>query len=107
MTPDDINLWWDKSFAHVSLEQYNEANQCYDEIERDPTHLNALDGKGVVQGFRGNFKEAISFFDKALEIDPKNSHILRNKASALEQLGDRASAEEYYNQAISLELGYQ
>ena len=90
------------------MRQTNEANQCYDEIlKRDPTHLNALDGKGVVQGFRGNFKEAISFFDKALEIDPKNSHILRNKASALEQLGDRASAEEYYNQAISLELGYQ
>ena len=42
-----------------------------------------------------------------MDIDPKNSHILRNKASALEQLGDRAGAEEFYNQAMSLDLGYQ
>ena len=69
--------------------------------------MNALDGKGVIQGYTGNFKQAVLFFDKALNLDPKNSHIIRNKASALEQLGDNESAKEYYDLAMSLELGYQ
>ena len=76
-------------------------------MKRDPNHVNALGGKGVVQTIEGNFNKAIFFFDKALDIDPKNIRVLREKAFALEQSGDRASAEEYYNQAISLELGYQ
>ncbi|MEP6577058.1 MAG: tetratricopeptide repeat protein [Nitrososphaerota archaeon] len=34
-----------------------------------------------------------------MDIDPKNSHILRNKASAFEQLGDFKAAEDCYKQA--------
>jgi Flp pilus assembly protein TadD len=59
----------------------------------------------VVQSEKGNYKLAITFFDEALKIEPKNIRIIRNKGLALEMLGDKASANELYNQAMALELG--
>lgn len=52
-----------------------------------------------IQEIEGNFNRALFFLDKALDIDPENVGILREKGFALEQLGDHASTELYYKQA--------
>lgn len=36
----------------------------------------------------GNYKKYISFFDKALRIEPENIHVLQSKGFAFEKLGD-------------------
>jgi Tfp pilus assembly protein PilF len=47
----------------------------------------------------------IIYFDKGLAIDSKNTALLRNKAHALELLGDKEAANEFYDQAMALEMG--
>jgi Flp pilus assembly protein TadD len=46
-----------------------------------------------------NFEKAITFFDMALKIEPKNIRILLNKAFALEGLGDTENAQQFYDAA--------
>jgi tetratricopeptide (TPR) repeat protein len=55
----------------------------------------------IIQGLKGNYYKAIPFFDKALDIDPKNVRILRNKAFAL----DFENAQECYQQTNIIESG--
>lgn len=92
----------------MNLSELVEADWCYDEILKiDPYFAGAIGDKGTIQVEKGNYKKALTFFDKALRIEPKNIRVIRNKALALELMGDQASADELYNQAMALELGYQ
>ena len=52
----------------------------------EPDRAGAIGDKGVVQFEKGNYKEAMSLFDKALDIEPDNTRILANKRDALEEL---------------------
>ena len=64
---------YDKAFAHVQLDDYDEAEKCYDRIlEIDPIYAPALGDKGTVLAFKGMYREAISFYERALRIDNNN-----------------------------------
>jgi Flp pilus assembly protein TadD len=58
--------------------------------------------KGTVQASLGHFGEAITFFDKALEINPQNIRILMNKARALEELGEYEKAKKCYEEVDNM-----
>jgi tetratricopeptide (TPR) repeat protein len=97
MSAENVELWEDRSNCHLRLGQYKKAERCFDEIlKRNPIQVEALDWKGIIVAQEGHLRDAISFFDRALEIEPDNTRILTNKALALEQLGDSDAAKECY-----------
>jgi tetratricopeptide (TPR) repeat protein len=50
----------------------------------------------------GNFPEAVTYYRKALEIDPRSPIALSNLGNVLEASGDTASAVQYYRKALEL-----
>jgi tetratricopeptide (TPR) repeat protein len=76
LRPQNIDTLEDKAAAHLAISEYEEADKCYDEIlDIDPNYADAIGDKGIVQFQKGNDKEAISFFDRALAIEPDNTRI--------------------------------
>ncbi len=70
------------------------AIQLYDEILKvNPTHIKALNYKGLALASLGHYNEAIQWYDKVLDIDPNDISALNNKGVALYNLG-------YYDEAI-------
>ena len=60
------------------------ALQLYDEILKvNPTHIHALNFKGLTLASLGHYDEAIQWYDKVLAIDPNDSDAKYNKSIAL------------------------
>ena len=60
------------------------ALQLYDEIlSVNPTHIHALNYKGLALASLGNYEEAIQWYDKVLDIDPNDNDAKYNKNIAL------------------------
>jgi tetratricopeptide (TPR) repeat protein len=64
--------------------------------------IRKLDLKGLVLHFLGKNNEAISFFDKALAINPNDVDVLTNKGIALHFLGKNNEAISFFDKALAL-----
>jgi len=58
--------------------------------------------KGIVQYQKGNYEEAIDFFNKALEINRKNENAWYRKGLALSDIEKYKEALKAYNEAIKI-----
>jgi Tfp pilus assembly protein PilF len=58
---------------------------------------------GIEVAQQGMWREALFRFEKAVELDPRNSSALNNLAVALEQMGEFQEARENYERALELE----
>ena len=54
----------------------------------------------------GNFSEAITAYDKALEIDPKDKEAWVNKGAALNRMGNFSEAITAYDKALKIDPNY-
>lgn len=65
----------------------NEAERVFDTMIRErPADAGAWNGKGSVEALRGNFKEALRFIDRALEIDPNFEAAKQDREETLRRL---------------------
>jgi tetratricopeptide (TPR) repeat protein len=62
----------------------------------------ALDNKGQALYYQGNNAEAITYYDKALAIDPNDTIALNGKGNSLNGLGDYAQAIQYFDKALAI-----
>ena len=62
----------------------------------------ALDNKGQALYYQGNYAEAITYYDKALAIDPNDANALNGKGNSLNYLGDYAQAIQYFDKALAI-----
>jgi len=74
------------------MEEYDKALEIFDTLEAlDLKYNDDLESiflyKGKIMEKKGRFKEAIDYFDKALEVNPANAEIYDKKASSLYYLG--------------------
>ena len=53
-----------------------------------------------------NYSEAISWYDKAIELDPKFARAWSSKGSALNELGEYQEAIKYLDKAIELDPNF-
>lgn len=67
-------------------------------IPEDVSYVN----KGIDQYQKGNYEEAIEFFNKALEINRKNENTWCRKGLALSDIGKYKEALKAYNEAIKI-----
>lgn len=61
---------------------------------------------GDLNRLSGNYEEAKSLFEKALELDPTAEPALYGLARSVEGLGDYGGAKWYYDESVRLDPGY-
>ena len=61
---------------------------------------------GMIYNETGRYQEALTIFQKALELDPSNADCYRGRAKALMGLGQLEDAESIYKKAIELKPAY-
>jgi Flp pilus assembly protein TadD len=64
-------------------------------IEVDPTEVSAYENMGIVKAMKREYSAALSYFEKALSLDPKNTRIMDNISTAYNAMGNKAKADEY------------
>ena len=80
------------------------ALQLYDEIlSVNPTHIHALNYKGLALASLGNYEEAIQWYDKVLGINPTDLSALNNKGVALYNLGYYEEAIQWYDKVLNID----
>ena len=67
----------------------------------DPKNATILDNKGVVFYHLGNYTGAITYYDRALTIDPSVVFASYDKGNALEALEKYSDAITYFDKALS------
>jgi tetratricopeptide (TPR) repeat protein len=68
--PKDANAWWSLTLSNKGLEKYNDAIWAVKEtIKLVPKWAPAWAEYGIILEFSGQLKEAVSAFEKALELD--------------------------------------
>lgn len=58
---------------------------------------------GVVNGIKGNHLEAVKYFTKVIEAEPKNANGYLNLSNAYRNAGDLINADKYMKNAISID----
>jgi tetratricopeptide (TPR) repeat protein len=67
------------------------------------SNVNDLIDKGNSFYNLGNYQEAITYYDKALAIDPNNVYALNAKGVALGNLNKSQEAITYYDKALAID----
>ena len=83
---------------HAALDLFNKV------LQRDPNNIKALADKGIVLARQGNYKDAKSVFDKAIELSEKNGNvdyrIVANAGIVLSIYGDPDQAHVYFDRVL-------
>ena len=83
------------------------AQALYEDILRvQPRHFDALHLLGVIAAQTKNPAKAANLIGKAIEIDPHHAAAHCNRATALQELGQREAALVSYDQAIAIKPEY-
>ncbi len=76
------------------------AEPLLQQLKTDPNDASVLFQTGKLYESAHQFKEALSFYDKSLALDPKNIEVLSAKASCLYYSGDADRAISILNSAL-------
>ncbi|NPA94335.1 MAG: tetratricopeptide repeat protein [Thermodesulfobacteria bacterium] len=103
MNPDDLETRNKLGIAYWLANRLKEAQKEFQAVlEKDPRNFNALDGMGLVLLKAGDLKSALSYFNKAEEINPSDVLVHVHKAVTFERMGKDESAQEEFAKAKSL-----
>lgn len=95
--------------AHTFHQQgdFARAQSIYQEIiEIEPNHFETLNLLGVIAGQTRNLQQAVQWFDKAIELKPRQAAPYCNRGLALQELGQWEAALASYDQAIAIKADY-
>ena len=118
INPKNQWAWYNKGVSLQNLGRFEEAIKCYDKALEIGEHLGALRNKGDCLQKLGRSEEAaechvalaryyndngaIKWYDKALEINPKNQAAWYNKGVSLQNLGHFEEAIKCYDKALQI-----
>ncbi|MEQ8191547.1 MAG: tetratricopeptide repeat protein, partial [Candidatus Eremiobacterota bacterium] len=122
INPGYTTAWYNKGSALFMMKNYNGAIVCFDKVlSQDPGHSGAknkkeqsqaaLDSQKSIKGFidkgmasynQGKYDDAVSYYDKALTLDPVNETALVKKGDALAKQGKYDKALECYNKVFAV-----
>ncbi|EPS61061.1 hypothetical protein M569_13738 [Genlisea aurea] len=88
----EMETWHDLARVYSSLSQWNDAEICLKKSEAiDPHSASRLHSQGLVFEARGDDKEALKSFKKALDIDPNHVPSLISAAVVLRRIDGESS----------------
>ena len=112
LEPKNIDAWNNRGEAFHNQAKFDEAIRCFDKaIEIDPQYAAAWNNEGTVLDDQGKYNEsisyfdkAISYFDKAIKLNPMlTARVFNNKGYAFQYLGNYDKAVQAYDDAIALD----
>ena len=99
---EDTNLM-QRAYDSLNEGDIENALQLYDEILKvNPTHIQALNYKGLALASLGHYEESIQWYDKVLNIDPNDKDAKYNKGIALLSLKKSSEPSILYNESFEL-----
>jgi tetratricopeptide (TPR) repeat protein len=99
---EDVNM--QRAYDSLNEGDIEDALQLYDEILKvNPTHIPALNYKGLALASLGQYEESIQWYDKVLNIDPTNISALNNKGVALYNLGQYEESIQWYDKVLNID----
>ena len=99
---EDANLM-QRAYDSLNEGEIEDALELYDEILKvNPTHIHALNYKGLALASLGHYEEAIQWYDKVLNIDPNDKDAKYNKGIALLSLNKSTEPSILYNESFEL-----
>jgi len=90
-----------------SMKKYAEAHKVMDKtLELDPHNAEALTIKGILISItEEDYREALTYFDRAIDEDTEYSKAWSNRGVALRQIGDRQGAVYSFHRSLVLDPG--
>ena len=70
-------------------------------IRSDPKNASAWNNLGVLHFRQGNYRRALEYYEKTIEIDPAMPQTLGGAAVCCAMLDDQQQYEKYYHQAVA------
>ncbi len=105
MNPESADTWLYQGLCHYELEQYGRARECYLKamamgLDSEDLHYNLANTLYAQE----KFEESLAHFEKALNLDPEDAHVIMNSVAdcllRLQRLDDAlAMAEKAVNLA--------
>jgi len=122
INPGYTTAWYNKGSALFMMKNYNGAIVCFDKVlSQDPKHsgakskkeqsLAALDSQKSIKGFidkgmasynQEKYDDAVSYYDKALTLDPVNETALVKKGDALAKQGKYDDSIRCYDKVLEI-----
>eukprot|EP00633_Aureoumbra_lagunensis_P005681 CAMPEP_0197318736 /NCGR_PEP_ID=MMETSP0891-20130614/52265_1 /TAXON_ID=44058 ORGANISM="Aureoumbra lagunensis, Strain CCMP1510" /NCGR_SAMPLE_ID=MMETSP0891 /ASSEMBLY_ACC=CAM_ASM_000534 /LENGTH=914 /DNA_ID=CAMNT_0042809339 /DNA_START=189 /DNA_END=2933 /DNA_ORIENTATION=+ len=103
--PFDAHSWLALSQAFMSLQEMNEAELVLSQaLMCCPRSVHLLHASGVYMAETNRPKEAVQFFDRALELDSQNAHTLHSLARLALRNGKNAQAFSLLNNGSSTQI---
>jgi Flp pilus assembly protein TadD len=72
------------------------------EMEQKPLSAEAYRNRGITYGERGQYDQAISDFNKAIEINPRDAYAYNNRGTAYMKSGNKEKACSDWKRACEL-----
>ena len=95
----------EKAVKKIDEENYDEAESMLNDIvKKDPKNSEAFHNLGVVEMSRYKYKEAIDYFKKASELNPKNFQSPFLLADCYRNIGDNVNAEKALETASNVKF---
>ena len=109
MEPDNFGTYYDLAMYLQDNGYPESALEIYDTLDaKMPGNYQVLFNKGYVNlVYLFDYDQAIEYFDKALEVNPKSTDALLNKGVAYEQKGNYMKAKSIYLQILKENPNYQ
>jgi len=91
----------------LTLKQFDKALEIFNKVlEKDPTHIKALEGRATIYIQKGEIELAESDLKKAVNIEPENARIYYRLGQIYYRKKDLDKALEFFTKAIDLEPTY-
>lgn len=102
----DVSAYFSLSYSHLQLQNLDSAYVQLDSLViLDPRDKRGYYGKGRINLAKEKYREAITEFDKAINIDPNYMMAYQNRGEAKRQIGDNAGSCSDWRKCI--ELGFE
>jgi tetratricopeptide (TPR) repeat protein len=102
LRPDALGARCELAFTHLQAGAVDEAQAIYRSIyEADNANVSAFVGLGQVSRRRGEFSDALTYFQKAAALDPARSGIQRELADVLRELDRNDEARDVLRGVLS------
>jgi tetratricopeptide (TPR) repeat protein len=88
INPNDSNVWYNLGKSLEKFGHYDNAIKFIQSLQINSKNDQVLNQIGIIYFNSGKFKESIRYFEKALEINPKNITFLQNKNTAYSMSGN-------------------
>ncbi len=92
----------EKGLTFINLEQYDNAQECFNKITSKKYEAYVLACKGLVLTYKNKYEEGKKFLDEALKTEPDSPEVLSVYGRALTVHSDYEEAIKYLNKAISI-----